>query len=95
MKQIGVREFNSNISKYLKEAPIQIKKRHLIVATILPGEKKELPIVATSEPAEKKILKTESTNVATKKVVSSKHALKHALICEHGAMKGLCRKGCK
>ena len=41
MKQIGVREFNKNISKYLKEAPIQITNRNFVVATIIPGDLEE------------------------------------------------------
>ena len=49
MKQIGIREFNTNISRFIKEAPLQLTRRHRVVATILPGEKKVLPNVATSE----------------------------------------------
>ena len=40
MRQIGVREFNKNIIKFLREAPLQITKRRRVVATILPGEVK-------------------------------------------------------
>jgi antitoxin (DNA-binding transcriptional repressor) of toxin-antitoxin stability system len=38
MKQVGIRELNGNISKYIKEAPIQITNRNMIVATLLPGD---------------------------------------------------------
>ena len=38
MKQIGVRQFNQNISKYLKELPLQITNRNMVVATIIPGD---------------------------------------------------------
>lgn len=41
MKQIGIRELNGNISKYIKEAPIQITNRNMVVATILPGSFKD------------------------------------------------------
>jgi len=38
MKQIGIRQFNQNISKYLKELPLQITNRNMVVATIIPGD---------------------------------------------------------
>ena len=38
MKQIGIRQFNQNISKYLKELPLQITNRNMVVATIMPGD---------------------------------------------------------
>ena len=38
MKQIGVRQFNQNISKYLKELPLQITNRNMVVATIISGD---------------------------------------------------------
>lgn len=86
MKQIGIREFNTNISRYLKEAPIQIKKRNIIVATILPGEKKEPTNVATSTnvPLLKKKPLERTTGAKSK-------------ICPHGVLLGVgnCRKGCK
>lgn len=86
MRQIGIREFNSNISKFLREAPLQIKKRNMVVATILPGETKEsdkvatlaTPIVATSVQEVKKLV----SNVATSKW------------CKHGSAIGLCKYGC-
>jgi antitoxin (DNA-binding transcriptional repressor) of toxin-antitoxin stability system len=46
VKQIGIRKFNENISKYLKELPLQLTNRRKLVATIVPidqEKKKKTP----------------------------------------------------
>jgi len=57
MKQVGVREFNQNISKYLKELPIQITNRNMVVATILPGTTEEGQWYRYIDPNKKKTSK--------------------------------------
>ena len=40
MQEIGVREFNKNISFWFRKLPLRITNRRRVVATILEGEVK-------------------------------------------------------
>lgn len=92
MKRVGIREFRAHISRYLKELPVTLTHHNRDLAVVKQVENDLHPLESPTD------LQKQSADVkaSLEKKIQEKNPEKAQALCEHGAMKGLCKvEGCK